>query len=45
MRKTEGKLRLILVLGASTLALAACIDTSRLDWDLRGGGGDMRTET
>lgn len=40
MRMTLGKMRLTLVLGVSTLALAACVDTGKLDWDLRGGGGD-----
>lgn len=40
MRKTLGKMRLTLVLGTSALALSACINTSNLDWDLRGGGGD-----
>jgi murein DD-endopeptidase MepM/ murein hydrolase activator NlpD len=33
-------IRTTLVLGASALALSACVNTNELDWDLRGGGGD-----
>lgn len=40
MAKTGSRLRATLVLGASTLALAGCLDTSTLDWDLRQGRGD-----
>jgi murein DD-endopeptidase MepM/ murein hydrolase activator NlpD len=40
MRSFGGHLRTTLVLGASALALSACLDTSALDWDLRAGGGD-----
>ena len=40
MRNTQGKLRHVLVLGASALALSACVNTGKLDWDLRAGGGD-----
>ncbi len=29
-----------MVLGASALALSACVNTGNLDWDLRAGGGD-----
>ena len=32
--------RLGLVLGASALALSACVQTENLDWDFRAGGGD-----
>ena len=39
MRMTYGKLRLTLSLGASALALSACMNTSNLDWDLRQNGG------
>ena len=39
MRMTYGKLRLTLSLGASALALSACVNTSNLDWDLRRNGG------
>lgn len=39
MRTTGGTFRATLVLGASALALAACVDTSALDWDLRDGAG------
>ena len=34
------RLRAVLVLGVSALALSGCIDTGALDWDLRQGGGD-----
>jgi len=40
MQKTTRRLRLTLILGASALALSACMNTSNLDWDLRGNGGD-----
>lgn len=40
MQKTYGKLRLTLTLGASVLALSACLNTGNLDWDLRGNAGD-----
>ena len=40
MRMTYGKLRLTLKLGASALALSACVNTGNLDWDLRGNAGD-----
>jgi murein DD-endopeptidase MepM/ murein hydrolase activator NlpD len=33
-------IRTTLVLGTSALALSACVNTSELDWDLRGNGGD-----
>ena len=39
MRISLDKLR-FLGLGASLLALSACMDTGNLDWDLRAGGGD-----
>ena len=40
MQILGGKFRTGLVLGASALALSACVNTGNLDWDLRGGGGD-----
>jgi murein DD-endopeptidase MepM/ murein hydrolase activator NlpD len=41
MQKTTPRpLRLTLTLCASALALSACVNTSNLDWDLRGNGGD-----
>ena len=42
MQKTtrHRPLRLTLTLCASALALSACVNTSNLDWDLRGNGGD-----
>lgn len=40
MAKTGSRLRATLVLGASALALAGCMDTGNLDWDLRQGRGD-----
>ena len=40
MTRTGLRLRATLVLGASALALAGCIDTGNLDWDLRAGRGD-----
>lgn len=40
MQKTTRPLRLTLTLGASALALSACVNTRNLDWDLRGNGGD-----
>ena len=40
MTRTGSRLRATLVLGASALALAGCMDTGNLDWDLRAGGGD-----
>jgi murein DD-endopeptidase MepM/ murein hydrolase activator NlpD len=39
MQKLNGKLRISLVLGASALALSACVNTGELDWDLRAGNG------
>ncbi|MDM7930324.1 peptidoglycan DD-metalloendopeptidase family protein [Tabrizicola sp.] len=39
MQKINGRIRTGLVLGASALALSACVNTGELDWDLRGGGG------
>ena len=40
MTRTGSRLRATLVLGASAFALAGCLDTGNLDWDLRAGGGD-----
>ncbi|RYI14988.1 MAG: LysM peptidoglycan-binding domain-containing protein [Acetobacteraceae bacterium] len=40
MTRTGSRLRATLVLGASALALAGCMDTGNLDWDLRAGQGD-----
>lgn len=40
MTRTGSRLRASLVLGASALALAGCLDTRTLDWDLRDGGSD-----
>lgn len=40
MTRTGSRLRANLVLGASALALAGCLNTGNLDWDLRAGGGD-----
>ena len=40
MAKTGQRLRATLALGASALALAGCLDTGNLDWDLRKGSGD-----
>ena len=40
MRSIGGTFRTSLVLGASALALSACVNTGNLDWDLRGGAGD-----
>ena len=34
------RVRTSIVLGVSALALAGCIDTGSLDWDLRNNGGD-----
>jgi murein DD-endopeptidase MepM/ murein hydrolase activator NlpD len=34
------RLRTSFVLGVSALALAGCVDTGSLDWDLRNNGGD-----
>lgn len=39
MRISYGRLRGLLVLGASTLALAGCMNSNDLDWDLRSGNG------
>jgi murein DD-endopeptidase MepM/ murein hydrolase activator NlpD len=33
-------IRTTLVMGASALALTACVNTNELDWDLRAGSGD-----
>ena len=43
MQRTGSRLRIGLVLGASTLVLSGCINTGGLDWDLRAGGGDTST--
>lgn len=40
MANTGSRLRATLILGASALALAGCMDTGNLDWDLRSGRGD-----
>lgn len=40
MRGFRGINRISLILGASVLALSACVRTSNLDWDMRAGGGD-----
>jgi murein DD-endopeptidase MepM/ murein hydrolase activator NlpD len=40
MRTPGGTFRATLFLGASALALSACVNTGALDWDLRGGAGD-----
>jgi murein DD-endopeptidase MepM/ murein hydrolase activator NlpD len=40
MTRTGSRLRATLALGASALALAGCLDTGNLDWDLRAGRGD-----
>ena len=40
MTSTGSRLRATLTLGASALALAGCLDTGNLDWDLRAGRGD-----
>jgi murein DD-endopeptidase MepM/ murein hydrolase activator NlpD len=40
MQRNGGKLRVALILGASALALTACVNTRELDWDFRAGGGD-----
>ncbi|MBA3910385.1 MAG: peptidase M23 [Rhodobacter sp.] len=40
MQKISQKLRISLVLGASSLVLSACVNTSKLDWDLRAGDGN-----
>jgi murein DD-endopeptidase MepM/ murein hydrolase activator NlpD len=39
MQKISDKLRISLVLGASALALSACVNNGELDWDLRAGNG------
>ncbi|WP_136646208.1 peptidoglycan DD-metalloendopeptidase family protein [Tabrizicola sp. YIM 78059] len=39
MRTIGRTLRTTLVLGASALALSACVNTGEMDWDLRGNGG------
>lgn len=44
MRELTGFSRVGLMLGASLIALAGCVDTSALDWDLRGGGGGNTSE-
>ncbi len=36
-------IRTTLLIGASALALSACVNTETLDWDLRAGGGDTST--
>lgn len=40
MTRTGSRLRATLALGASAFALAGCLDTGNLDWDLRAGQGD-----
>jgi murein DD-endopeptidase MepM/ murein hydrolase activator NlpD len=40
MTRTGSRLRATLVMSASAFALAGCLDTGNLDWDLRAGGGD-----
>jgi murein DD-endopeptidase MepM/ murein hydrolase activator NlpD len=40
MRTLGSTSRIGLILGASVLALSACVETSNLDWDLRAGGGN-----
>jgi len=40
MTRTGTRLRASLVLGVSAFALAGCLDTGNLDWDLRAGRGD-----
>lgn len=40
MTRSGSRLRASLALGASALALAGCLDTGNLDWDLRAGRGD-----
>jgi murein DD-endopeptidase MepM/ murein hydrolase activator NlpD len=40
MRILGGIPRVGLMLGASVLALAGCVQTNNLDWDLRAGGGN-----
>lgn len=40
MQSFGGTIRTTLVIGASALALSACVNTNELDWDLRGNGGD-----
>ena len=40
MASIGGTFRTTLVLGVSALALAACVNTDTLDWDMRAGGGD-----
>jgi murein DD-endopeptidase MepM/ murein hydrolase activator NlpD len=40
MQSYGATIRTTLVIGASALALSACVNTSELDWDLRANGGD-----
>jgi murein DD-endopeptidase MepM/ murein hydrolase activator NlpD len=40
MQNFGGTIRTTLMIGASALTLSACVNTSELDWDLRGNGGD-----
>jgi murein DD-endopeptidase MepM/ murein hydrolase activator NlpD len=40
MQSFGGTIRTTLVMGASALALTACVNTNELDWDLRAGSGD-----
>ncbi len=40
MRTPGSTSRIGLVLGASVLALSACVQSNNLDWDLRAGGGN-----
>jgi murein DD-endopeptidase MepM/ murein hydrolase activator NlpD len=40
MQSFGGTIRTTLVIGASVLALSACVNTNELDWDLRGNGSD-----
>jgi murein DD-endopeptidase MepM/ murein hydrolase activator NlpD len=40
MQNILGRFRITLGLGASALALSACVNTGNLDWDLRGNGSE-----
>jgi murein DD-endopeptidase MepM/ murein hydrolase activator NlpD len=40
MQNILGRFRITLGIGASALALSACVNTGNLDWDLRGNGSD-----
>ena len=43
MQTFGATIRTTLAIGASALALSACVNTETLDWDLRAGGGDTST--